>query len=48
MKTLYVVKTMGRYHFFRTAELRERYITTLSDWEQKAAEKYETCVGKAV
>lgn len=48
MGTLYVVKTMGHYHFFKTGKLRDDFLKTLSDWEQKAAETYEMRFGKAV
>ena len=35
MNTLYVVKTFGQYHFFKTEELREAYLASLPEWEAK-------------
>lgn len=42
--TLYVAKEFGRYHFFKTEELRKQFIESLADWEQKFVQTYE--VGK--
>lgn len=42
--TLFIAKEFGRYHFFKTAEKREEFIKSLTDWEQKFVESYE--VGK--
>lgn len=38
---LYVAKNFGRYHFFRTAEARETYLSTLPEWEAKKVELFE-------
>ena len=48
MKTLYVAKSFGRYHFFKTAELREQYLKSLPEWEAKHAECYTQTIGLAV
>lgn len=46
MNTLYFVKTFGKYHCFKTPELREEYLKTLPEWERKHAEIYEVKYGK--
>lgn len=46
MGILYVVKEFGRYHFFKTAELRQAFLETLTEWEQKLALSYEVRFGK--
>ena len=46
MGILYVAKEFGRYHYFKTAELREAFIQTLTDWEQKFVQSYEVRFGK--
>ena len=46
MSILYVVKEFGRYHFFKTAELRKAFLDTLTEWEQKFAQSYEVRFGK--
>ena len=48
MGILYAVKTLGKYHFFRTEDLRAKFMETLPEWEQKAAFVYEVRFGKAV
>ena len=48
MGQLYIVKIMGHYHYFKTADARKNYLDNLSDWEQKAAETYEMNLRKAV
>lgn len=46
MGILYVVKTFGRYHFFKTEQLRADYLKTLPEWEQKYVNAYEVRFGK--
>ena len=46
MGILYVAKEFGRYHFFKTEELRNAFIDSLSAWEQKAVQTYEVRFGK--
>lgn len=41
MKKLYIVKSFGRYHYFKTEDDRIAYLKTLADWEAKKAEQYE-------
>ena len=48
MSTLYVVKDCGRYHFFKTEELRENYIKAIPDWQAKHCLTYEVRYGKLV
>lgn len=48
MGILYVAKTFGRYHFFKTEDLRKQYLDTLPDWEQKYTTSFEVRFGKAV
>ncbi len=48
MNTLYAVKNFGRYHFFKTEELRKAYLDTLPEWEAKYCEVYEVRYGKVV
>lgn len=35
---IYVVKTFGRYHYFKTEAAREAFLKTLPEWESKHAE----------
>lgn len=42
---LYVIRSFGRTHFFKTAEARKMFMDTLPEWELKAAEVYEISVG---
>ena len=46
MGILFVAKEFGRYHFFKTEELRKAFIATLTDWEQKFVQTYEVRFGK--
>ncbi len=46
MGILYVAKEFGRYHFFKTAELRDAFIKSLTEWEQKFVQSYEVRFGK--
>ena len=46
MGILYVVKEFGRCHYFKTADERAAFISTLSAWEQKCALSYEIRFGK--
>jgi len=46
MGILFVVKEFGRYHFFKTEELRKAFIDTLAEWEQKTIQTYEVRFGK--
>jgi len=46
MGILYVAKEFGRYHFFKTEELRNAFISTLSECDQKFVQTYEVCFGK--
>ena len=46
MGTLFVAKEFGRYHFFKTEELRKAFIDSLSVWEQKTILTYEVRYGK--
>jgi hypothetical protein len=46
MGILYVAKSFGRYHFFKTEELRNQFISTLPEWEQKNVLSYEVRFGK--
>lgn len=42
---LYIIKTFGRTHYFKTPEDRQKYIDTLPEWELKAAEVYDQLIG---
>lgn len=46
METLFVVKTFGRYHYFKDEVKRAEFIKTLPEWEQKHVETYEVRFGK--
>lgn len=46
MVTLYVVKSFGQYHYFKTAEERDEYLKTLPEYEQKCAELYKQTFGE--
>lgn len=46
MGTLYVAKSFGRYHFFKTEEERNAYIETLPEWEKKYVLTYVSRFGK--
>lgn len=46
MGILYVVKEFGRYHFFKTEEERTAFLESLTEWERKFAETYESRFGK--
>lgn len=46
MGILYVAKNFGRYHYFKTEELRKAYLDTLPEWEQKGVQCYEVRFGK--
>ena len=46
MGILYVAKEFGRYHFFKTEELRDEFIKSLTEWEQKSVQTYEVRLGK--
>jgi hypothetical protein len=44
MKVLFVAKSFGRYHFFKSADARTAWIETLPEWEQKHVESWEVSV----
>lgn len=44
MSILYVVKSFGQYHFFKSEDERQQFIGTLPEWESKFAEVYEMAV----
>jgi len=44
MKVLYVAKSFGRTHFFKTPAARDEWIVTLPDWEQKHVASWEVSV----
>ena len=46
MGILFVAKEFGRYHFFKTEELRKTFVDSLTDWEQKFVQTYEVRFGK--
>ena len=46
MGILYVAKEFGRYHFFKTEELRNAFINTLSECDKKFVQTYEVRFGK--
>ena len=46
MGILYVAKESGRYHYFKTEELRNAFIKSLTEWEQKFVQSYEIRFGK--
>lgn len=46
MGILYVVKSFGRYRFFKTEEERKAFIESLPVWEQKFVQTYESRFGK--
>ena len=48
MSTVYVVKSFGRYHYFKTEEAREAYLKSIPEWEAKYAETYEQTYGVEV
>jgi hypothetical protein len=35
---MYVLKTFGRYHYFKTETARQKFIATLPEWEAKHVE----------
>lgn len=39
---LYGMKSLGRYHFFKTEEARTAFIKTLPEWEQNHVEAWTT------
>ena len=46
MGILYIAKTFGRYHYFKTEEERTAFLATLPEWERKYAHTYERRFGK--
>ena len=45
---VYVLKTFGRYHFFKTEDDRNAFIATLPEWEAKHVECWTTILEKKV
>ena len=46
MGILYVAKSYGRYHYFKTEQERIDFLNTLPVWEKKYAQTYEVRFGK--
>ena len=46
MGILFVAKSYGRYHYFKTEQERTDYLNTLPEWEKKCAQTYEVRFGK--
>ena len=46
MGILYVVKEFGKYHFFKTEQDRANFINSLTEWETKYVQIYESRFGK--
>lgn len=42
---IYVAKSFGRYHYFKTEEKRTAWLNTLPEWEQKAVELWSYLLG---
>ena len=48
MNELYVAKSFGRTHFFKTEEKRNAWMETLPEWERKHVECWVCYYGKVV
>ena len=41
---MYGLKVMGQYHFFKTEQQRDAFISTLPEFIVKTAERWTTCL----